>query len=525
MINRMVTKPVSMAVVAIALLVSGCGNESKKNNGSDNGSKTPATSTTTISGTAVDGYISNATACLDKNVNGTCDSDEPTVQTNENGKFIFTDIDVNSSNLLIPVIVTGGTDMATGKPFQGSVSGIINTTDANKIFIASPLTSLVTNVFIASKDKSLTTLTNIKKKIASSLDINVTKLDANPMKDKKVFVIVQMIQQTKQLILTSAMKHNSGSMIKEELSKSIEETMVASVQNGSDVNRTKIIVNLQKKQADISIPSNEQDFISKQTTEIKNTLDKVVTKPSVTIDNLVEQQKHIETVLEEASKRIENAEYGSIIPVIGAPVANAGNDQNVNTAATVTLNGSKSSDADSDTLTYKWSIVSKPAGSNATLSDTTVVKPTFTADVDGAYVISLVVNDGAVDSVADRVIVTATTAGPVDGYSTYKYRALDVAGTDNSKVVTVNGVTYTILAMSETNVTNPSTSGDFTIAIVTVNNGQKSQISLGADYLNTKVVLKVYKSTTTFDSTTFVGESSNTLMDASYVDFGNIVIQ
>ncbi|NQU63300.1 MAG: hypothetical protein HQ517_03305, partial [SAR324 cluster bacterium] len=97
-----------------------------------------------------------------------------------------------------------------------------------------------------------------------------------------------------------------------------------------------------------------------------------------------------------------------------APVANAGTDQNVSTGSTVTLNGSSSSDADKgDTLTYSWSITSKPSLSFASLSNSTSVNPTFTADVDGTYVISLVVNDGTVNSVADTVSVVA----PVMPYS------------------------------------------------------------------------------------------------------------
>jgi len=93
-----------------------------------------------------------------------------------------------------------------------------------------------------------------------------------------------------------------------------------------------------------------------------------------------------------------------------APVANAGLDQNVVTGAVVTLDGSGSSDANGDALTDNWSFTSKPAGSAVTLSSPTVVKPTFTADKDGTYVLSLVVNDGKVDSTPDTV--TITTAGP-----------------------------------------------------------------------------------------------------------------
>ena len=93
-----------------------------------------------------------------------------------------------------------------------------------------------------------------------------------------------------------------------------------------------------------------------------------------------------------------------------APVANAGNDQNASTGTVVTLNGSASSDADGDTLSYTWSLTSLPSGSSASLTSPTNVSPTFTADVDGTYVAQLIVNDGTVDSAADTVSVIAATA-------------------------------------------------------------------------------------------------------------------
>lgn len=94
-----------------------------------------------------------------------------------------------------------------------------------------------------------------------------------------------------------------------------------------------------------------------------------------------------------------------------APTANAGNAVTVQKRATVTLDGSGSSDTDGDTLTYSWT---QTAGPTATLSSSSAAKPTFTSPgASGTLTFSLVVNDGKVDSSAATVVVTVENHAPV----------------------------------------------------------------------------------------------------------------
>jgi hypothetical protein len=86
------------------------------------------------------------------------------------------------------------------------------------------------------------------------------------------------------------------------------------------------------------------------------------------------------------------------------------------TGDVVTLDGSKSSDADGDKLTYKWTLGSAPAGSTAKLSDATAVKPTFTPDKAGDYKFTLIVNDGQIDS--DPFAITVSVKDPTEGKPT-----------------------------------------------------------------------------------------------------------
>ena len=111
-------------------------------------------------------------------------------------------------------------------------------------------------------------------------------------------------------------------------------------------------------------------------------------------------------------------------PTNTAPTSNAGPDQTVSSAASVTLDGTTSSDADGDALTYAWS---QTSGASVTLSSTTAAQPTFTAptlavgDADATLVFSLTVNDGTTSSSADTVTITVEAPSPTPATAFAEY--------------------------------------------------------------------------------------------------------
>ena len=118
------------------------------------------------------------------------------------------------------------------------------------------------------------------------------------------------------------------------------------------------------------------------------------------------------------------------------PIANAGSDQTVEQTsyqgADVTLDGSGSSDPDGNPLTYSWTW---PGGS------ATGVSPTMSLPL-GTTTITLVVNDGTVDSAHDTVVVTVTDTTPpsVDAGSDITVEQATAAGKEVTLSATVSDI-------------------------------------------------------------------------------------
>ncbi len=110
------------------------------------------------------------------------------------------------------------------------------------------------------------------------------------------------------------------------------------------------------------------------------------------------------------------------------PVANAGADQIVSEGATVTLNGSGSSDPDGNTLSYQWQQVN---GSGVQLLNPLTVAPSFTAPTgltqDLLLSFQLTVSDGQLTS-TDTVNVTVKAP---QGYGNIAASATVTASSDS----------------------------------------------------------------------------------------------
>jgi hypothetical protein len=92
------------------------------------------------------------------------------------------------------------------------------------------------------------------------------------------------------------------------------------------------------------------------------------------------------------------------------PNANAGADRTIYLGDAAALDGSASNDPDHgpQPLTYLWSFVAVPTSqlTNGAISGANTVSPSFTPDVEGTYVLQLMVYDG-IDAGFDNVAVTA----------------------------------------------------------------------------------------------------------------------
>ncbi len=112
-------------------------------------------------------------------------------------------------------------------------------------------------------------------------------------------------------------------------------------------------------------------------------------------------------------------------------------------AGVVSLDGSESSDANSDqTLSYQWTLLEKPSGSQAAIPIPNQAQTSFTPDLQGVYSIALRVNDGYEDSLPNTVSLTITPEG-----GNVNNRVPLISSTANTGATGTKPYTYPVLAV------------------------------------------------------------------------------
>ena len=136
-----------------------------------------------------------------------------------------------------------------------------------------------------------------------------------------------------------------------------------------------------------------------------------------------------------------------------APVANAGDDQTVDSGKEVTLDGSGSTFDDRGSITsYIWT---RTSGTGGTLTDENTVTPTFTAqvlnpgDTDATHVFELMVTDDAGQTSTDTVMITVTAppfpalvAEAGTGKTVDHETVVDLVGTGSTVSDSTRTITY-----------------------------------------------------------------------------------
>jgi len=180
-----------------------------------------------------------------------------------------------------------------------------------------------------------------------------------------------------------------------------------------------------------------------------------------------------------------------------APAASAGADQSVALGPIVTLDGTGSTDADADPLTYRWSFKTIPAKSglvNGNIRDRTTDTANFTPAVAGTYEIRLRADDGTTtgvdfatitvsgsptiaDLVAGDLVITEVMKNPIgsDGDGEW-FEIYNDSGFD----VDINGLEL-VGRTDSTTLSSSYTVGDGDFAVIGANSDTGTNGGVGVD--------------------------------------------
>ncbi|SFV70815.1 hypothetical protein MNB_SM-5-1098 [hydrothermal vent metagenome] len=303
----------ALSLVTLSLLAfSGCGGASHGNNTEN------VEERLSFSGVVVDGYIKDAVVFLDLDGNGMHGENEPSTTTDENGSYFFKNIVLRSDEAFIPVVASGGTDIATGKAFEDELKNIVKpqSLEENLSLCITPLTDVTTDKFLQSKTKDSKALEDATIDVASAFGIATEDIAHDPMQDVKIFIKTQELEQIKALIERAVTKASSTTN-HETVQKVINRALLREIETTGEAmaNISDLLQEVENISA-ITIPENEKSFIDAQATEIKRFFRSMDGNSDLNSSRLGAIQADIEAREDIACKKIEDAKEGDTLEVV-----------------------------------------------------------------------------------------------------------------------------------------------------------------------------------------------------------------
>lgn len=204
---------------ALAVTLTACGGGG--GGGADTSS--PA-SATTLSGTAVDGYLQGARVLLDVNGNGLPDAGEPTATTDANGRYSLDYSQVSTPLAGLRVVVTGGVDTDTGNAFTGILTARADGARSGQL--VSPLTSLV-DALVAEGFS----LDAARTRVASALGLSVADLATDPVaalaSQPALYTRQVALQRAVQLLASAEQGSDTTQAAQEKVLRKLASVIVA----------------------------------------------------------------------------------------------------------------------------------------------------------------------------------------------------------------------------------------------------------------------------------------------------------